>query len=163
MPHHATCVPLLLAAALAPAFAAPSDVNATGSSLTVRPSTIALAASELAGQRVRVPDARVAEVLDPHVFLIETAGGMPSLDSYRDRVIVLIDEGALTVEPTAIVGETVTIVGVARTLLGIQLTGEATWPSKLNRRAVERLEIRAALLASSVETPEGVELTNRSR
>jgi len=161
MQHHAPWVPLLVAVALAPTFATPSDINSGAPPIIVHPSTLALAVSELAGQRVRVPDARVVGVFEPRVFLIETAGRMPSLRGFRDRVIVLIHPGALSVEPTVIVGETVTVVGVARTLLGIQVTGEVPWPPRLDRSVVERLEIRAALLASSVQTGEGVELTNR--
>jgi hypothetical protein len=166
MPHHARSIPLLLpllvVVALAPTFAAPSDVNSSGAPVTVRPSTLALAVSELAGHRVRVPDARVVGVFEPRVFLIETADRMHSLRGFRDRVIVLIHPGALTVEPTAIVGETVTVVGVARTVLGIQVTGEVPWPSRLDRGVLERLEIRAALLGSSVETADDVELTTHA-
>jgi hypothetical protein len=35
------------------------------------------------------------------------------------------------------------------------------WPAELTQDMVERLEIRAAVLATSVHTADGVELTNR--
>jgi hypothetical protein len=54
----------------------------------------------------------------------------------------------------------VTIVGVARTLLGIQAAHDVPWPEPLTRHEIERLDIRAAILASSVQTADGVELTS---
>jgi hypothetical protein len=51
--------------------------------------------------------------------------------------------------------------GIARTLLGMQVTGEVPWPARLDRETVERLEIRAAILATSVHTADGIELTDR--
>ena len=62
-----------------------------------------------------------------------------------------------------LVASTVTVFGVARTVLGVQVTGEIPWPSRLDRQLIDRLEIRAALLATSVQTAEGVELTDQQR
>jgi hypothetical protein len=76
-------------------------------------------------------------------------------------VLVLVDPGALRVPAAAIVTSTVTVLGIARTLLGAQVTGEVAWPIELRPEVVERLEIRAAVLATSVQTPDGVELTAR--
>ena len=53
-----------------------------------------------------------------------------------------------------------TIVGVARTLLGVQAAHDVPWPEPLTRHEIERLDIRAAILASSVQTADGVELTS---
>jgi hypothetical protein len=50
---------------------------------------------------------------------------------------------------------------VARTLLGLQVTREVSWPEGLTPEAVQRLEVRAAVLATSVQTAEGIELTDR--
>ncbi len=74
---------------------------------------------------------------------------------------MLVDEGALRVDAAAIVGSDVTVLGTARTLLGMQVTGEVPWPPILTRDVTERYEIRAAVLATSVQTADGVELTNR--
>jgi hypothetical protein len=41
----------------------------------------------------------------------------------------------------------------------MQVSREVPWPKELSPEAVERLEIHAAVLASSVRTAEGVELT----
>jgi hypothetical protein len=131
-----------------------------GVRITIRPSTLAQQVSELAGHAVRVPYARVVGVLEPNAFLIETDTQFRPFIGNRQRVVVLIDRGALRVPAASLVSSTVTVLGVARTLLGMQVTREVPWPSALSRDHVERLEIRAAVLASSVQTAEGVELTD---
>jgi hypothetical protein len=60
-----------------------------------------------------------------------------------------------------LVGSDVTVHGTARTLLGLQVTNEVPWPEILTRDVTKRFEIRAAVLATSVQTADGVELTNR--
>jgi hypothetical protein len=129
--------------------------------ITLRPSTLAEGVSELAGHDVKVLYAKVVGVFNPSVFVVETAtrDGGTWASGFRDRVIVLIHPGALRVPATLVVGSTVTVLGVARTLLGVQVTREVPWPPPLDRKLVDRLEIRAAVLAHSVQTPEGVELT----
>jgi hypothetical protein len=59
------------------------------------------------------------------------------------------------------VASTVTVEGVARTVLGMQVSAEVPWPARLDRETIERLEIKAAILATSVHTADGVELTSR--
>lgn len=127
--------------------------------ITVRPATLADQIDELAGHRVRVPYARVVGVFNPRVFLVDTATRLqPALGS-RNRLLVLVGPGTLRVAAASIVGSTVTLDGIARTLLGVQMTAEVPWPLELRPEVVERLEIRAAVLATSVQTAEGVELT----
>jgi hypothetical protein len=101
-------------------------------------------------------------VFNPRAFLIESAASIPEAMGMRHRLVVLVDDRAtLRVAPRAIVGSNIVIFGVARTLLGVQVTSEAPWPQELSTEAVKRLEVRGAVLASSVQTPEGVELTAR--
>jgi hypothetical protein len=128
---------------------------------TVRPATLADQIGDLAGHLVRVPYARVVGVFEPRAFLIDTATLLQPSIGNRNRVLVLVDGGALRVPPETLVASTVTIEGVARTLLGMQVGAEAPWPARVDREAIERLEIRAAILASSVHTADGVELTDR--
>ncbi len=163
MKHGAPWIPLLLTLAVAPTFARRVEPAKDRLAISVQPSTLALMISELAGQRVRVPDARVVGVFEPRVFVIETASRLGPFPGQRDRVVVLIQPGALRVPPSSIVASTVTVFGVARTVLGIQVTGEIPWPSKLDPQLIDHLEIRAALLATSVQTAEGVELTDQAR
>jgi hypothetical protein len=129
--------------------------------ITVRPATLADAIDQLAGTNVRVPNARVVGVFNPRVFVVDTEMRLSS-PGYRDRVLVFVESGGLTVSRTTIVGATVRISGVARTLLSMQVTREVPWPPELNPDTVKRLEIRAAVLANSVHTPEGVELTGQT-
>jgi len=129
--------------------------------ITVRPGTLASLVDSLAGGSVRLPHARVVGVFDPRVFLIETqASLLPIIE--RNRVLVFIESGALRVDPAVLVASTVTVSGVARTLLGMQANHDVPWPPVLTRDAVKRLEVKAAVLATSVRTPEGIDLVVRS-
>jgi hypothetical protein len=125
--------------------------------ITVRPGTLAALVDTLAGRPVRLSYARVVGVFDPRVFLVDSQTRLrPLVD--RNRVLVFIETGTLRVEPASLVSSTVTVSGVARTLLGMETTREVPWPRALTREAVERLDIRAAVLARSVRTPEGIDL-----
>jgi hypothetical protein len=129
--------------------------------ITVRPATLADAIDQLAGIDVRVPNARVVGVFNPRVFVVDTDMRLNS-PGYRDRIVVFVESGALRVSSSTLVGATVRISGVARTLLSMQVTREVPWPAELDRDTVKRLEIRAAVLANSVHTPDGVELTGQT-
>jgi hypothetical protein len=131
----------------------------TATGITVRPGTLADTIERLAGYDVTIADARVVGVFNPNVFVVDTETRLPAL-GYRDRVLVFVGSGALRVPSTTIVGSTVLVSGVARTLLGMQVTREVPWPVEVTPGVVKRLEIRAAVLASSVRTAEGVELTS---
>jgi hypothetical protein len=128
---------------------------------TVRPATLADQISDLAGYRVRVPYARVVGVFEPRAFLIDTSSLVLPTIGNRNRVLVFVEGGSLRVPAESLVASTVTVEGIARTLLGMQVTGEVPWPARLDRETVERLEIRAAILATSVHTADGIELTDR--
>lgn len=123
--------------------------------LTLRPTTIANAIDTLAGQKVRVVNAKVVGVFEPRAFLIEDGMRDEMPLGLRDRVLVLIETGALQATPEQLVESNVVVIGAARTLLGLRVSHEVPWPPKLDRNLIERLEIRAAVLATSVQTPEG--------
>src|SRR5258705_3146969 len=79
----------------------------------------------------------------------------------RNRVLVLVKRGrSLAIPRPPIAIAPVTVVGVARTLLGIQAGHDVPWPAALTRHELDRLDVRAAILASSVQTADGVELTS---
>jgi hypothetical protein len=59
------------------------------------------------------------------------------------------------------VDATVKVGGVARTVLGMQVSREVPWPPELPSELVKRLEVRAVVLAESVETSDGVNLVQR--
>jgi hypothetical protein len=130
--------------------------------LLVRPSMLAAQIEELAGHSVRVLYARVVGVFNPRAFLIDTSTRLPPVTGHRARVLVLVERGGLGVPAPSLVASTVTIAGVARTLLGMQVSREVPWPSELRPELVERLEIRAGVLATSVRTADGIEVTTRA-
>lgn len=162
MRRYSFCLALAIALTSGPrpfAYDRPGDLDRLP--IVVRPGMLAAQIGELAGHGVRVPYARVVGVFNPRAFLIDTSTRLPPITGHRARVLVLVERGALTVPPAAIVASTVTVAGVARTLLGVQVSREVPWPTELDPETVERLEIRAAVLAASVQTAEGVELTTR--
>jgi hypothetical protein len=127
--------------------------------ILVRPGMLAAQISELAGHSVRVPYARVVGVFNQRAFLIDTSTRLPPVAGHRARVLVLVERGALNVAPAVLVASTVTVSGIARTLLGMQVSREVEWPTELTVETIERLEVRAAILARSVRTADDVELT----
>jgi hypothetical protein len=129
-------------------------------SVTVRPATLAAQIEELAGCRVRVPYARVVGVFNAQALVVDSATTLRPVLGNRDRLLVLVEARGLNVPAALIVGSTVVISGVARTLLSVQVTREVRWPVELRPSVVDRLEIRAAVLARSVQTADGVELTS---
>jgi hypothetical protein len=125
----------------------------------VNPGALAELVDELGGREVRLPRAHVLVVLNPRAFLVESASSLRPMMGNLDRVLVLVERGELRVNPATLVGWNVTVLGKARTLLGLQVTREVPWPPELTREVLERFEIRAAVLASSVQTADAVELT----
>jgi hypothetical protein len=132
--------------------------DSDGLPIVVRPGMLAAQIGELAGYTVRVPYARVVGVFSRRAFLVDTSTRLPPVVGHRARVLVLVDGGELGVPEEVLVASTVVVAGVARTLLGMRVSAEAPWPTELDAKTVERLEIRAGILARSVQTAEGVEL-----
>ena len=128
--------------------------------MTMRAAMLVSNVEILAGRPVRLLQGRVVGVLEPRAFLIEPATPYLKAMGQRDRLLVLVGSASLRVPADLIVGSTVTVTGVARTLVGVQVTREVPWPARLGPELVERLEVRGAILATSVETPDGVELTD---
>lgn len=135
--------------------------RAPAAPLPLRTSTLADFIDALAGQSVRLDNARVVGLIAPGVFLVEPATRYLKPMGERDRLAVFIDHGDLRARPDLVVGSIVGVDGVARTLLSLQVAGEVPWPASLDANTMDRLEIRAAIVATSVHTAEGTELTNR--
>jgi hypothetical protein len=126
----------------------------------LHPSALATLIDEVGGQLVTLPKARVAAVVNSRVLLVESASLLRPVIDYS-RVVVMIDRAELRVRAEEIVDTNVKVLGVARTLVGMQQTREVPWPPELTRDVLKRYEIRAVVLASSVQTADGVELTAR--
>jgi hypothetical protein len=129
--------------------------------INLRPNGLAQLIDEVGGRPVTLPRARVLAVLNPQSLLIESASPLQATIGMLDRVLVLIDGGELRLDAASLSGADVRVAGTARTLLGLQVTSEVAWPRQLTPDMVKRLEIRAAVLATSVRTADGVELTRR--
>jgi hypothetical protein len=162
--HRLLSILLLIIFALAPARAddgqrpaEPTDPTDT----VLHPSALVRLIDEIGGRRVKVVKAKVIAVLNPRAFLVQTEMLLDPLPGNYDRVLVLIDEGALRIEANEILDANVRINGIARTLLGLQTSREVPWPHELTKDVLKRYEIRAAVLARSVQTTDGVELTYR--
>jgi hypothetical protein len=159
MKHHRVWLALLAVLVAADDGMRAQATTRDTATITVRPATLAAAIEELAGTSVRIPQARVVGVFNPQVLVIDAATLRPGLGDRR-RLAVLVENRQLKIPPTLVVGSTVTIVGVARTLLGVQVSREVPWPREIGPELVKRLEIRAAVLARSVRSADGVELTS---
>ena len=129
--------------------------------VTMQASALARLVSEMAGYPVSVPRVRILWIVTPQALVVESDSIFDPTWRDRDRVLVLIQKGrSLTIPRPPIDIAPVTVVGVARTLLGIQAGHDVPWPDSLTRRELHRLDVRAAILASSVQTADGVELTS---
>src|SRR5262245_42280832 len=129
--------------------------------IPVRPSALAQVRSELAGSPVNVQRARIIWVVDPHAVVIESDSQFDPTWRDRGRVLVVLERDRfLSIPRPPVAIAPVNVVGIARTLLGIQAAQDVPWPQALTRREIDRLGIRAAILASSVRTSDGVELTS---
>ncbi len=115
--------------------------------IAMHPFALAQAVGELAGY--------------PHAVVIESDSSSGPTWRDRGRVLILVGrDRSLAIPRPPVAIAPVTIVGVARTLLGVQAAHDVPWPEPLTRHEIERLDIRAAILASSVQTADGVELTS---
>jgi hypothetical protein len=127
--------------------------------INLHPGGLARLIDEVGGRLVTLPRARVIAVLNPQILMIESASPLPATIGMLDRVLVLIGGAELRVDAASLTGADVHVAGTARTLLGVRVTSEVAWPRELTPDMVKRLEIRAAVLATSVRTADGVELT----
>ena len=122
----------------------------------VRPDTLARFLHDFAGLRVRVVSGVVHGIASPRVFRLKNE---PSTRySHRpDEVAVVVDTGDVVVRE----GAAVVVTGVARTLLGAEMNSDRPFPSltEAERNAVATLPV---VMASSVRTPDGVQLVRPS-
>jgi hypothetical protein len=129
--------------------------------IALRPTMLVANLDVFAGREVRLLNGHVVGVLEPGAFLVEPETPYLKAMGQRDRVLILTGPSGLRVPQELFVGATVTVTGIARTLLGMQMTREAQWPARLRPEVAERLEVRAVVLARSVQTLDGTELTER--
>jgi hypothetical protein len=110
----------------------------------------------VAGQRVRLRDARVLEVVEPGAILVEANTHYRTLAGQRDRVLVFVADGNLA---QFAIGAPVAVEGIARTLLSIRATNEVRWPAELDPDDVKELEVRGAVVGARIVTAEGTPIS----
>jgi hypothetical protein len=117
----------------------------------LRPDTLALFINNVAGLRVRVISGVVDDIASPRVFTLKNER---SRYPHRpNEVAIVLDSGRAVVR----VGAPVVVTGIARTLLGVEMNSEQPLPTftESERNAIDELPL---VVASSVETPDGVHL-----
>jgi len=148
---------VMLAAAVALAATVPAhsqDQRADNrvAAARLRPGTLALFSNDIAGLRVSLVNGVVHKIASPRVFTLknERSGRFPY---WPNEVAVVVDSGGTTVRE----GAAVVVTGTARTLLGAEM--DSTQPlsslTESERKLVAKLPL---VLASSVQTPDGVQL-----
>ena len=159
---HAILTLLVTVSVFAGTIAAQSPARRDPGVIRLHPGAFAQMVDELGGLQVSLVRAKVVSVLSPRALLIESAGALEPAPGFLNRVLVLVEGGTIRVPPRLLVGHTLDITGVARTVLGVQVSREVAWPPELTDDVVRRYEIAAAIVTSSVRTPDGVQLVTAS-
>ena len=121
----------------------------------LRPDTLAMFINNVAGLRVRVISGVVDDIASPRVFTLK--GERSTRYPHRpNEVAIVLDSGRAIVRAEA----PVVVTGIARTLLGVEMNTEQPLPvfTESERNAIAGLPL---VVASSVETPDGVHLVRR--
>jgi hypothetical protein len=122
----------------------------------LRPDTLALFINDVAGVRVRLVNGVVKGIASTRVFTVENerSARYPRRPS---EVAVFVDAGSAVVRE----GAAVVVTGIARTLWGAEMNTDRPLPSltESERNAVAK---RPLVMASSVQTPDGVQLVRPS-
>jgi hypothetical protein len=119
--------------------------------LRLRPDTLALFINNVAGLRVRLVSGVVDEISSPRVFTVKNERS--AYPHRPNEVAIVVDTGSAFVRE----GAPVVVTGTARTLLGAELDRDWPLPSltESERTVVAKLPL---VMASSVQTPDGVQL-----
>jgi hypothetical protein len=140
-----------------PSLAALAEAN----EIAVHPSTLNDFLEEFGRRPVRIPVSRVVDVVGTRALVVEPIGKWSDTVPWLDRVLVVVPHGTLKAAPDAIENTDVRVHGTVRTALGVQTSQDVAWPAELTRQRLDKLDVRAVILATSVETTDGVELTNQ--
>ena len=118
----------------------------------LRPDTLALFISNVAGLRVRLVGGVVDEISSPRVFTLKNERNT-RYPHRPNEVAIVVDTGSAFVRE----GAPVVVTGTARTLLGAEMDSHRPLLSltESERTVVAKLPL---VKASSVQTPDGVQL-----
>ncbi len=154
---------VLLAGLQAPSrSAAQTSAPAVRSALTVQLMTVVDNPDVLGGQRVRVPDVAVKQILSPRLVIVSEPRLLGVDRSYQpsfrfDKLLV-----ALPASAPVVLGEVITVTGDLRTLVAARSMGIAIDDRELEDRKWANRAV--VLIADSAETVDGTVLVSaRSR
>ena len=115
----------------------------------VRPDTLALFINDVAGLRVRVVSGVVNGIASPRVFTVRNEPNA-RYPHRANEVAVVVNSGNAVLRE----GAPVVVTGIARTVLGAETVSDPSL-TETERSAVAKLPV---VMASSVQTPDGVQL-----
>ena len=124
-------------------------------------SALAQLINELWGKEISFPEAKVISAINPGTFVVQSTAPLAPMPGKLGRAVVLVTGGTLLVDSAMLVGTTVLVTGIAQSVLATQATREVPWPAELTPDLVRRHGIRTVILASSVQTADGVHLLMR--
>ena len=118
----------------------------------LRVDTLASFINSVAGLRVRVVDGVVDKVASPRVFTLKHRRSIGAIRPARAAIVLVEGEAAIKE------GTPVTVTGIARTLLGTEVGPQRPSPA-FTEKERERIDALPIVVASAIETPDGVHLT----
>jgi hypothetical protein len=116
----------------------------------LRVDTLVSFINNVAGLRVRVVDGVVDKVASPRVFTLKHTRSIGPA-----RVAIVLVDGEAVIRQ----GSPVTVTGIARTLLGAEVGPQQPSPA-LTEKERERIDALPIVIASAIETPDGVQLVH---
>jgi hypothetical protein len=118
--------------------------------LRLRVDTLASFINNVAGLRVQVVDGVVDKIASPRVFTLKHKRRMGLVPA---RAAIVLVDGETAIKE----GTPVTVTGIARTLLGTEVGPQRPSPT-FTEKERERIDALPIVVASAVETPDGVHL-----
>jgi hypothetical protein len=119
----------------------------------LRVDTLASFINNVAGLHVRVVDGIVDKIASPRVFTLKH---MRNIGPARVAIVLVDGEAAIRA------GAPVTVTGIARTLLGTEAGPQQPSPA-LTDGERERIDALPIVVASAIDTPDGVPLFRPTR
>jgi hypothetical protein len=128
------------------------DVSSRSVALRLRPDMLAMFINNIAGLRVRIVSGVVDDIVSSRVFTLKNERSL-RFPNRPNEVAIVVDSGSAAVRE----GAAVVVIGIARTLLGAEMNTDRPLQALTEgeRNALARLPV---VMASSVQTPDGVQL-----
>ena len=125
-----------------------ADRSAPPTAVRLRVDTLASFINNVAGLQVRIVDGVVDKIASPRVFTLKHSRRMGPA-----RVAIVLAGGEAAIRK----GAPVTVTGIARTLLGTERGPQQPSPA-FTEQERERIDALPIVVASAIDTPDGVHL-----